>query len=134
LVKTVFLSTFFSTFVARFDTFQTAFSKAISPLLLIQNIPAESYPLYSKFLSPSIKKGTVLFFPLYAKIPHISSIFQQIKKHIINKNYMFFSIFFNALKVKVSISLLFCKSASWITFSPFIFRKIRLFASVKSIS
>jgi hypothetical protein len=34
-------------------------------------IPAESYPLYSKVLNPSIKIGVAVRLPVYPKIPHI---------------------------------------------------------------
>src|SRR5699024_2921793 len=58
------------TFSSRFTIFPTLLITSISSLFF-KAIPAESYPLYSRFLNPFIKISIGLSFPIYPIIPHI---------------------------------------------------------------
>src|SRR5947207_1350565 len=49
----------------------TARRTCISPAESMTAMPAESYPLYSSRLSPSIRRGCATLRPTYATIPHM---------------------------------------------------------------
>src|SRR6266481_7051350 len=52
-------------------TFPTDFIEDIFKLAPKTAMPAESYPRYSKFLMPSMRRGAAFLFPMYPNIPHI---------------------------------------------------------------
>src|SRR3989338_435472 len=86
-----------SSFVSRFIILPTAFSEEIPRDVCIAT-PAESYPRYSIFFSPSRMRGSASFLPIYPIIPHIILLVITVSYHV--SRHMNFSQRKNSLRVK----------------------------------